>query len=164
MTKRQIIEKLKELAGAYADANENGYCTEEYPDYEGNNAREIAGIIVDFYRGEVVKKNNNLRENISLKNCPFCGGDGELVDDDISSDSEGYYPGQNRKVVRCKRCKANGSHVNVMFFRQWSSCSVNDYRNNPALRARHEAEFSEYITDRQLHAVKLWNNRERDKK
>ena len=91
----------------------------------------------------------------TLRKCPFCGAKPELRE--YREYGSGEYRGRLDVAVLCPKCYARGPFINMRFFRDLSEYSVEDFRENPSLRAKEDDAYAEYT--RQIHefAQNLWN-------
>ena len=90
-----------------------------------------------------------------LRPCPFCGSPVAL--EEFKEYGSGEYRGRLDVAVLCRVCWARGPFVNMRFFRELSKYSVEDFRENPSLRAKEDDAYEEYR--RQIHefTANLWN-------
>ena len=104
--------------------------------------------------------------HLSLGNilpCPFCASEKvELGEDSVRYGYGSYERFDTFYAVRCKDCGAKGKAFYQKPLRSFTEYTVQDFRDNPILRAKVEDEYSEYIDDMKLDAVKAWNIRRLD--
>lgn len=94
-----------------------------------------------------------------IKPCPFCGGEGKCKVTDKSGSGDGYYFGYPAFTVVCNNCWAKGSEHKYKHFSECYEETVEDYRNNPALRARHEDGYAIIRENAKKEAIWHWNTR-----
>lgn len=95
---------------------------------------------------------------MSLKSCPFCNGEAELRVVSIHSTDPYYHPDDGHEV-RCRRCGARSAKVTYMKFNRFSPYSVEDFKNNNALRAREEQRYELYVDGKKYETAQAWNER-----
>ena len=94
-----------------------------------------------------------------LKKCPFCGNSGELKLERTTMASGEYEYTDSVYIVRCVICFASASRVAVETLGQFTKHTVQDFRDNPALRARVEDEYAGYLKEKRYQARENWNRR-----
>lgn len=95
-----------------------------------------------------------------LKRCPFCGGEPDLI---LRRERMGYGDYERAlefHVVRCLNCGALGKEFKQQALIDYTSHTVQDFRNNPILRAKVKDEYEKYISQTKELAIKAWNTRE----
>lgn len=98
-------------------------------------------------------------ENVTLLPCPFCCG---VARHKIISQRRGYGEyerSQDFHVVLCEACGAQGRHFRQGHLIEFTSHTVSDFRNNPALRAKVEGEYEAYCKQIKTLAISAWNTR-----
>ena len=93
------------------------------------------------------------------KKCPFCEGTGKVFKIIKEALPGGYYHGESFYCVECSKCSARSKPIKIEFFCNLYDATVEDYRNNNALRAKHEDEYDKYIEGQKQEAIKMWNKR-----
>lgn len=99
---------------------------------------------------------------MNLLSCPFCAGEGELIE---KRERHGYGEYERNiifHVVECKKCHSHGRRYEQKALIDFTSHTVQDFRNNPVLRAKVEDEYNLYITQIKELAVSSWNKREKN--
>ena len=91
--------------------------------------------------------------------CPFCGGDAVLQAERERSGYGEYESHELYHVVRCGKCRANGTRIHQKPLIQFTSATVSDFRNNPILRAKVEDEYDAYCEQTKELAVAAWQRR-----
>lgn len=85
------------------------------------------------------------------KNCPFCGGKPEVKS--ITYRGNDYNPYIEVVTIKCTSCETQIKEMNKPVFRDCSNYKVQDFRDNPNLRAEvqliQESKTNEVIS-------KLW--------
>ena len=97
-----------------------------------------------------------------IAHCPFCNGVAEIVVDRVYS-PYGYESNpHNETYVRCTNvaCGATGPRVVIEHFNRFSKHTVQEFRENNALRAREEERYEEYQKAARFQALAGWNRRE----
>ena len=93
-----------------------------------------------------------------IKKCPFCEGEGVLKKKTAENPNEGY-SGTDFFVVECSTCRATGKHIVIKYMREFNDFTVEDYRKDPALRAREEDKYETYLKEHGEKAIAKWNTR-----
>lgn len=91
-----------------------------------------------------------------LKPCPFCGGEAKFVDalrHWAGNETSRYFS------VVCTNCGAQPQQQFPHTFATKFNHSVQEYRDNPALRARCEDEYDVYIEEIKKITIHWWNRR-----
>lgn len=96
---------------------------------------------------------------MELKPCPFCGGEAELKKEHITVGDGSYRQYQDYHKVQCNTCLAQAERIRQQPLCNMTEHTVQDFRNNPALRAKVEDEYEEYCNKVRLKAVEAWNKR-----
>lgn len=94
-----------------------------------------------------------------LKPCPFCGGDAERTEWRERGAYDGHYSPQTFIRIRCTVCGAksgDGVKQNMIDITEYK---VEDFRNNPALRAAEEDRLAVVVRDSSKAVDDLWNAR-----
>jgi len=94
-----------------------------------------------------------------LKNCPFCGGEAELKVTDVSGGSDGYFSGWPERTVICMGCKSKGRSISFNHYNKFTTYSVQEFRNNPSLRASEDDRYEAYVKKHEAMAIECWNRR-----
>ena len=85
--------------------------------------------------------------------CPFCA----------SHNAEIYEEHSTHLIyVGCGTCGSSGKRFRYNPLINFTNYTLNDFRNNPILRAQVEEEYFEYRKGVELDAVKAWNIRRLD--
>ena len=96
---------------------------------------------------------------MDLKQCPFCGGDPELI---IRSERFGYSEYErtrNFHVVQCKNCTSKGREFEEKPLCDFTNHTVAEFRTNPALRAKVEDDYESYVEQTKELAVNARNQK-----
>lgn len=93
-----------------------------------------------------------------LKPCPFCGGDAEIITHNDNRTNE-YFKSQDFLIGQCCQCGARSAKVHKKFLRDFTEHTVQDFRENPALRARVEEKYEVYEAEKMREATEAWNTR-----
>ncbi len=91
--------------------------------------------------------------------CPFCSGEPELIERQERSGYGEYERTLTFHVVRCKKCKAKATEYEQKALIDFTRHTVQDFRNNPVLRAKVEDDYAAYIQQTKKLAVSAWNTR-----
>lgn len=94
-----------------------------------------------------------------LKPCPFCGGEGDLVLRRERVGYGGYEKTLEFHVVKCVNCESSGKEFRQDPLCDYTSYTVQDFRDNPVLRAKVEDEYEDYIKQAKELAIQAWNTR-----
>lgn len=91
--------------------------------------------------------------------CPFCGSNAEL-----KSKTERFGYGEYMRYidsfyVACTQCGARTKDFDKKPFNQMTDYTVQDFRNNPALRAKAEDEYELYCRQLEQETIEAWNKR-----
>lgn len=100
--------------------------------------------------------------NNIIKPCPFCGDDNPFMHDiRWTNPNSGYScTDTTHYAIRCGDCNATGNPILQKTFNEFfENTTVQDYRNNNALRAEHEDEYEGYARAVKQDAVAHWNKR-----
>jgi hypothetical protein len=76
--------------------------------------------------------------------CPFCGSKAEQKEYDERGGYGEYERTIKYHLVVCGGCGAEGPKKHQKWLIDFTKYTVNDFRNNPILRARVEEEYEEY--------------------
>jgi hypothetical protein len=95
----------------------------------------------------------------NLKQCPFCGGNPELIVDYQRSGYGEYERNLEFHVVQCKNCSSKGRQFEQKPLCDFTAFTVAEFRSNPALRAKVEDEYNLYAEQTKELAVNAWNRR-----
>lgn len=93
-----------------------------------------------------------------LKPCPFCSGEAMIKEERWHNPDVGY-PDNQWFVGICVNCRATGQKITYKPFNQFSDYSVQDFRENNALRAKYEDRYDEYLENKKQEAMRVWNKR-----
>lgn len=91
--------------------------------------------------------------------CPFCSGEAELKEYTDHWGSGEYANSTQFRQVICKSCKASAPAIRQKHFIELSDYSVEDFRNNPSLRAKVDDEYDAYKKTVGEEAIEAWNKR-----
>ena len=110
------------------------------------------GLHSSEYASKVVT-NKERSFTLSLNNilpCPFCASRNTEIHEDHRD---------NVVYVKCGSCGSSGKRFYYKPLVSFTYYTIDDFRNNPILRAQVEEEYFEYRKGIELDAVKAWNIR-----
>ena len=116
-------------------------------------SKRTQGIATD---GEYVEPPKERSFYLSLGNilpCPFCASDNTEIHENHRD---------NVVYVECGSCGSSGKRFYYKPLVSFTYYTIDDFRNNPILRAQVEEEYFEYKKSIELEAVKAWNIRKLD--
>jgi hypothetical protein len=96
---------------------------------------------------------------IELKPCPFCGGEAEQIETVLYFGSGDYANSEEKQLCKCKACGTEGKMFHQKYLSEFTNYSVEDFRNNPLLRAKVEEEYESYVNSIKQQAITFWNKR-----
>jgi len=94
---------------------------------------------------------------MNLKPCSFCGSDKIKLLDKDETISE--YCKYKYLIIVCDNCKATSGEYYIKFFNEFSKYTVQDFRENNALRSREEDSYELYINKEKIELSEKWNKR-----
>jgi hypothetical protein len=92
--------------------------------------------------------------------CPFCGDKATEMTISTRVGHEEFMRYEEAHVVTCDRCGASSRSIAQETFADRTHYKVQDFRNNPSLRARVEDEYDTYVESLCARVIYLWNKRE----
>ena len=95
---------------------------------------------------------------MDIKECPFCGGNGEVKEETFGHPNFGQ-TGHYYFYVECTSCKARGGYVRIKYFNEFSEYTVEDFRQNNLVRAVEDEKYDCYLGGKKLETITLWNKR-----
>tara|TARA_R110000782_G_scaffold269643_1_gene368132 strand:- start:215 stop:526 length:312 start_codon:yes stop_codon:yes gene_type:complete len=96
---------------------------------------------------------------IKLKTCPFCGGVAALNSENRRVGYDEYESNVTLYFASCTKCGARTKTTQKPHLCDFTAHTVQDFRNNPLLRASVEDEFDAYLERIKSIPVNDWNNR-----
>jgi hypothetical protein len=105
--------------------------------------------------------NSDRRESIlnDLLFCPFCNGNGKLIEESERCGYGEYERNLTFHVVKCKNCGSQSTRYEQKPLIDFTRYTVQDFRNNPVLRAKVEDDYAAYYDRTKQLAVEAWNKR-----
>jgi len=92
--------------------------------------------------------------------CPHCNGVAQLeCRIDYGGTGEYARRGADYLYVHCTECGAKSGEFHRKYFCDMTEYRVDDFRRNPALRARVEEEYDAYCEEIKKEPVNAWNKR-----
>ena len=95
----------------------------------------------------------------NLKTCPFCGGRAHLITESDRIGYDTYERTIDAVRITCVDCRSSGTEIIKKTLADFTSYTVQDFRQNPILRAKVEDEYEEYVKELNNQAIKAWNTR-----
>ena len=92
---------------------------------------------------------------IGAKTCPFCKGEPEFLD--VHRYLNEHLGTCTFITMACSSCGAQLKEVNKPFFMECSNHTVQDFRENPALRKDVDIVLAARITDVKSNLLVHWN-------
>ena len=93
-----------------------------------------------------------------LKPCPFCSGKSEIRQSLIMNPNSGY-PDSHYINVVCIICGAMCGKLWIKTFNEFSSHTVEDFRESNLLRANEGIKYDAYMNEQKTEVAKKWNIR-----
>ncbi len=96
---------------------------------------------------------------MELKPCPFCGGKPELIQHGERFGYGSYEQTRKYWIVKCKNCTSSGKGYEQKPLCDYTNHTVDEFRDNPILRAKVEDDYDAYIEQTKHMAMSAWNQR-----
>lgn len=93
------------------------------------------------------------------KQCPFCRAKGELKEENTRVGYGDYESNVSCFVVECLGCGAKAQWFAIKTLCDFTTHTVEDFRNNPILRAEVEDQYETYLKELKEKAIMAWEKR-----
>jgi hypothetical protein len=104
-------------------------------------------------------KNGTSAELKDLLRCPHCNGQARLKSKSERVGYEEYTSYVDSIYVVCEGCGARTADFTKTSLAGFTDYTVQDFRNNPILRATVENDYKSYCNDLMQKAIDTWNMR-----
>ena len=94
-----------------------------------------------------------------IPSCPFCGGEASLKTKEERAGYDDYMRHDAFLYVSCLKCGAQSADFRIKPLCETTPYKVQDFRNNPALRARVEDEYDVYLEQLEQEVIRAWSKR-----
>jgi len=91
--------------------------------------------------------------------CPHCNGNAELKSKNERVGYDEYMRYIDLFYVACSECGARTADFRKKTFAETTEYTVQDFRENPALRAKVEDEYTIYCKQLEQETISAWNKR-----
>lgn len=101
----------------------------------------------------------NVSNLSALLRCPHCNGVAELKSKDERVGYGGYMRYIDYFYVACSGCGARTADFRKKSLAEFTVYTVQDFRDNPTLRAKVEDEYTIYCWQLEQETIDAWNRR-----